>query len=228
MESRRRAFVLVPGLIAASGLAACSSGGEDVGAVEDLMREHGILRRAILVFRGCAGRLVAGQTVDTPALHRAAQLFRTFGEDYHEKKLEEDNIFPQVKKAGGEAAALVDILLVQHRRGREIISYILDATNGSTFDGNAMAAALQSFELMYEHHAAREDTILFPAWKKVPGGADRDNRLLHLDPRIARRPRCCIRFCGAGVYRFCSPVWGYSPPLQVAPALGAPSESFQN
>jgi hemerythrin-like domain-containing protein len=165
----RRVFVLVPGLIAASGLAACSGGDEDVGAVEDLMREHGVLRRAILVFRACAGRLTAGQIVDAQALHRAAQLFRNFGEDYHEKKLEEDNIFPQVKKAGGEAAALVDVLLIQHRRGREIISYVLDATNGSTFDNKVMANALQSFELMYEHHAAREDTILFPAWKKAIG-----------------------------------------------------------
>jgi hemerythrin-like domain-containing protein len=165
----RRALVLVPGLIAAAGLAACSGGEEDVGAVEDLMREHGVLRRAILVFRACAGRLIAGQIVDAPALHRAAQLFRNFGEDYHEKKLEEENIFPQLKKAGGPAAALVDVLLSQHQRGREIISYVLDATNGTTFDNKAVANALQSFELMYEHHAAREDTILFPAWKKAIG-----------------------------------------------------------
>jgi hemerythrin-like domain-containing protein len=165
----RRALVLVPGLIAAAGLAACSGGEEDVGAVEDLMREHGVLRRAILVFRACAGRLIAGQIVDAPALHRAAQLFRNFGEDYHEKKLEEENIFPQLKKAGGPAAALVDVLLTQHQRGREIISYVLDATNGTTFDNKGVANALQSFELMYEHHAAREDTILFPAWKKAIG-----------------------------------------------------------
>jgi hemerythrin-like domain-containing protein len=165
----RRALVLVPGLIAAAGLAACSGGEEDVGAAEDLMREHGVLRRAILVFRACAGRLIAGQIVDAPALHRAAQLFRNFGEDYHEKKLEEENIFPQLKKAGGPAAALVDVLLTQHQRGREIISYVLDATNGTTFDNKAVANALQSFELMYEHHAAREDTILFPAWKKAIG-----------------------------------------------------------
>jgi len=165
----RRALVFVPSLIAASALAACSGKDEDVGAVEDLMREHGILRRAILVFRACAVHLGAGQTVDAQALHRAAQLFRNFGEEYHEKKLEEENIFPQVKKAGGEAAALVDVLLAQHRRGREIISYVLDATNGTTFDGKAMAGALHSFELMYEHHAAREDTILFPAWKKAIG-----------------------------------------------------------
>ncbi len=169
MENRRRALILLPGLAAAPGLSACSGGEEDVGAVEDLMREHGILRRAILVFRACAAQLAAGKSVDARALHRTADLFRRFGENYHEKKLEEDNIFPQVKKAGGEGAALVDVLLAQHERGREIISYVLDASNGTTFDGKAMAAAVSSFELMYEHHAAREDTILFPAWKKAIG-----------------------------------------------------------
>lgn len=165
----RRALVLLPALIAAPALAACSGGDEDVGAVEDLMREHGILRRAILVFRACAVQLIQGKSVDGKALHQTADLFRRFGENYHEKKLEEDNIFPQVKKAGAEGAALVDVLLAQHQRGREIISYVLDASNGTTFDGKAMAAALSSFELMYEHHAAREDTILFPAWKKAIG-----------------------------------------------------------
>jgi len=165
----RRALVFVPGLIAVAGLAACSGKDEDVGAVEDLMREHGVLRRTILAFRACAVRLGAGQVVDAQALHRAAQLFRTFGEEYHEKKLKEENIFPQVKKAGGEGARLVDVLLAQHRRGREIISYVLDASNGTTFDGKEMANALHSFELMYEHHTAREDTILFPAWKKAIG-----------------------------------------------------------
>jgi len=37
-----------------------------------------------------------------------AQLFRAFGKEYHEKKLEEDYIFPAVKKGGGEAASYPD------------------------------------------------------------------------------------------------------------------------
>src|SRR5579875_2382797 len=120
MENRRRALLTLPGLVAVP-LAACSSGGEeDVGAVEDLMREHGILRRAILVFRECAARLSGVQQVDARALHQTAQLFRDFGENYHERKLEEQNIFPQLRKAGGEAAAMVGVLIDQHNRGREI------------------------------------------------------------------------------------------------------------
>jgi hemerythrin-like domain-containing protein len=140
-----------------------------VGAVEDLMREHGVIRRALLVYREAAVTLRAKPAdVDPDALRRTALLFRSFGEDYHEKKLEETHIFPTIKKTGGPAAAYVDILIAQHQRGREITDYVLAVTGKGaigTGDAEPLARALDSVELMYEHHAAREDTIVFPAWK---------------------------------------------------------------
>jgi len=142
---------------------------KEVGAVEDLMREHGVIRRAILVYREAAVKLRAKTTdVDPDILRRTALLFRNFGEDYHEKKLEETHIFPTIKKAGGPAVAYVDILVAQHQRGREITDYVLAVTaKGAigTGDAEPLARALDGVELMYEHHAAREDTIVFPAWK---------------------------------------------------------------
>jgi hemerythrin-like domain-containing protein len=142
---------------------------KEVGAVEDLMREHGVIRRAILVYRDAAVKLRAKPaSVDPDVLRRTALLFRNFGEDYHEKKLEETHIFPTIKKAGGTAAAYVDVLIAQHQRGREITDYVLALTaKGAigTGDAELLARALVSVELMYEHHAAREDTIVFPAWK---------------------------------------------------------------
>ena len=142
---------------------------KEVGAVEDLMREHGVIRRAILVYRQAAVKLRAKPaSVDPDALRRTALLFRSFGEDYHEKKLEETHIFPAIKKAGGPAAAYVDTLIAQHQRGREITDYVLAvAAKGAigTGDTEPLARALDSVELMYEHHAAREDTVVFPAWK---------------------------------------------------------------
>ena len=143
----------------------------EVGAVEDLMREHGVIRRAILVYRNMATKLRANPTsFDPDLLRRTATMFRTFGEDYHEKKLEETHIFPTIKKTGGHAAAYVDILLAQHQRGRELTDYILGiAVKGAigTGDAEILARALDGVELMYEHHAAREDTIVFPAWKEA-------------------------------------------------------------
>ena len=143
----------------------------EVTATEDLMREHGVLRRILIVFSETAPRLRHDPaSVPNAALQNAAKLFRTFGEDYHEKQLEEAYIFPAVKKAGGPAADYVDVLTTQHQRGRDITDYILTVTNRSTIGGksaNDMAEVLDSMVRMYRAHAAREDTILFPAWKKT-------------------------------------------------------------
>jgi hemerythrin-like domain-containing protein len=141
----------------------------EVTATEDMMREHGVLRRALLVYAESVPKIRSHSgTLDASALNRTAQLFREFGENYHERMLEEQHIFPVVKKGAGEAAGYIDILIAQHARGREITDYISAVTKrGSIASGNAepMARALEQFVLMYQNHAAREDTIVFPAWK---------------------------------------------------------------
>lgn len=159
---------------AASRAAASANGepedqGDDVSATEDLMREHGVIRRILVVYRLSALRLrVEPASVPLDTLQRAAKLMRTFGEEYHEKKLEETHIFPAVEAAGGAAAAEIQTLLSQHRRGREITDYLLAVTQKPiATTAVLLARTLESFALMYEEHAAREDTIVFPTWKKA-------------------------------------------------------------
>jgi hemerythrin-like domain-containing protein len=170
-EPNRRNLIAAGGM--AMALAACSQTGEEqeVGAVEDLMREHGILRRILLVYAQSIPRLRNEPgTLDGAALNRAALLFRDFGEEYHERQLEEAYIFPRLRQAGGPASAYVDTLLVQHQRGRDITGFILSATAGGAIaaaSAEPLARAFQAFALMYENHAAREDTIIFPGWKKA-------------------------------------------------------------
>jgi len=142
----------------------------EVTATEDLMREHGVIRRALLVYYEVIPRLRQKPgSVNAAALQQAATLFRNFGEDYHERMLEEAHIFPTVRKHGPEFLKYVDILTEQHNRGRQITDYVLAVTkNGkiSSLHANPLADVFESFVLMYENHAAREDTIVFPAWKK--------------------------------------------------------------
>lgn len=170
----RRSFLLATG--GAALLAACdrdkkeSDDDEDVGAVEDLMREHGAIRRVLVVYRESALRLrTAPASIPADALAKAAKLFRSFGEDYHERLLEEAHIFPAVKKAGGAGAAEIATLLAQHQRGRELTDWILAtvAKPMGAASAEPLARALEGFARMYEEHAAREDTIVFPAWKKA-------------------------------------------------------------
>ena len=177
MTSRRTILLATPTIVAAVALSACSGeDGKEVGAVEDLMREHGVLRRIILAYRESAVRLRAGKPVPDRPLADATRRFQKFGEDYHEKKLEEAYIFPAVRKAGGPAAAMVDTLLAQHQRGREITGYVLSMTKRgiSAGDVTALSSALDSFELMYANHTAREDTLIFPAWKSALSDSEID------------------------------------------------------
>ncbi|MGZ5202591.1 MAG: hemerythrin domain-containing protein [Telluria sp.] len=160
----------VAGLALASAPLRAEERGKEVAATEDLMREHGVLRRALLVYTVAWERLreIGHADIHPGALLRTAQLFRTFGEDYHERKLEEQIIFPAVRKLKGPVAAYPDILHQQHDRGRELTSYVMEVTRGGDIASANMAplaAALRQFVLMYEVHAAREDTELFPAWK---------------------------------------------------------------
>ena len=142
----------------------------EVTATEDLMREHGVIRRALLVYYEVIPKLRQGPgLIDATALQATARLFRTFGEDYHERLLEEQHIFPLIRKQGSELTKYADILTQQHQRGREVTDYVLAVTNLtriSAMHAEPLAKVLDSFVLMYQNHAAREDTIVFPAWKK--------------------------------------------------------------
>lgn len=185
-QNRRTAIVMLAGAAAAGttvALAGCAkenrqehAGGDEeseVTANEDLMREHGVLRRILIIYREVSPKLVAkAAAVDAGALADAARLFQAFGERYHEQLLEEQQIFPIVRKAGGGGAGLVDALLAQHARGREITGYILDRTKTGRIgaaDAEPMARALTAMSRMYEPHTAREDTIVFPAFKNAVG-----------------------------------------------------------
>ena len=151
----------------------------EVTAVEDLMREHGILRRALLVYQESVVRLRQdAASVPAEALEKTAQLFRVFGEEYHESRLEEGYIIPLIKKVQGPVAAYADVLLAQHARGREITDYLLSVSKADRIATNQVenvAKTLEAFVRMYEHHAAIEDTVVFPAWKSAVGEAELDS-----------------------------------------------------
>jgi hemerythrin-like domain-containing protein len=166
----RRTFLITGAtlLIASPDSIAFGAKEAPVTATEDLMREHGIIRRCLLIYASTVSTLrVKPESIDAAALRRTGQLFRTFGEDYHEKQLEEQHIFPVIRKMKG-VARYADVLTLQHQRGREITGYLLAVTNApriSVGHAASLATALEGLVRMYEHHAAREDTIVFPAWK---------------------------------------------------------------
>jgi len=147
----------------------------DVLPVEDLMREHGVLRRILLVYDACALRLETGQDLSPDALTRAADIVRRFVEDYHERN-EEEQIFPRFERAHAREP-LVRVLREQHQVGRRLTDAIAATTLRTFKDENAtnrLVSNMRMFRHMYEAHAAREDTVLFPDVRKIVSAREYD------------------------------------------------------
>jgi hemerythrin-like domain-containing protein len=143
---------------------------EEVSPAEDLMREHGVLNRTLLIYEEALRRLSAQKPDLKPeVLRNTASLLRRFIEDYHEK-LEEDYLFPRFEKAGHHVA-LVQVLRQQHDAGRLVTDRILQlatlaALNNST-ERSQLIDAMRQYVRMYRPHESREDTVLFPALRKI-------------------------------------------------------------
>jgi hemerythrin-like domain-containing protein len=142
---------------------------EDVGAAEDLMREHGVLNRILLIYQEGLRRLHSREEVPPAVFREAANLVRKFVEDYHEK-LEENFIFPEFEKHK-KLTDLVKVLKQQHDAGRGLTDVILrDAADDRFMKEDARRELVESCQLfirMYRPHEAREDTVLFPALHKI-------------------------------------------------------------
>jgi hemerythrin-like domain-containing protein len=149
---------------------------EGVSPAEDLMREHGVLKRVLLVYGEAIRRIDARRDLPPEPLADAANLVRSFVEDYHEK-LEEDHLFPRFRKAG-KLVDLVDVLLEQHRAGRKLTDVALRLANPRSLrspdESRQLRDALAAFIRMYAPHEAREDTVLFPALRKIVRGGEYD------------------------------------------------------
>ncbi len=178
----RREFLMAAGSLTGLAIGGCATGASRTGAPsaaggeraeaevtpgEDLMQEHGVLERILLVYGESARRLERGLALDLALLTTAAGLVRRFVEDYHEA-LEEQFVFPRLEAARREVE-LVAVLRAQHRRGRELTDEVTRMARGGNGE-RQLAQLLRSFERMYRPHMAREDTVLFPAFRQVVGG----------------------------------------------------------
>jgi hemerythrin-like domain-containing protein len=176
-QSSRRAFLrsgIIVGTSAIAGLSLSSAAEpeekeEEVSPPEDLMREHGVLKRVLLVYGEVLRRIDAKQDFPPEALADAAGIIRSFIEDYHEK-LEEDFLFPRFEKAH-QLVDLVSVLRDQHQAGRRVTDVTMRLANLHSLKNDSeraqLAGSMRQFIRMYNPHEAREDTVLFPAFHQL-------------------------------------------------------------
>jgi hemerythrin-like domain-containing protein len=171
------ALLMANPLVSAEKEKGQKGGEEDVSPAEDLMREHGLLNRILLVYEEGIRRLSGGGgNLHPEALAAAAGIVKRFIEDYHEK-LEEEHLFPRFEKAG-KLTDLVQVLRAQHQAGRAVTAEVLRLATPrftTTPDGrHRLKTALERFVRMYRPHEAREDTVLFPALHELVKGKEYD------------------------------------------------------
>ena len=193
MKSHRREFLVASSVLGISGIAGgmARSFGEppeksaapdakttdakkpeaeaEVSAPEDLMREHGVLNRILLIYDEGVRRLRAKEDLPPGVLLQTAEIVRKFLEDYH-SKLEEDFIFTEFEKRN-QLVSLVKTLRAQHAAGRTMTDIVLKNALperlGKPAGRDEVAYACAAFVRMYRPHEAREDTIVFPALHKI-------------------------------------------------------------
>jgi len=182
-DQYRRDFIRIAAVGSMAGitiLSACKdknegSEGQKVSPPEDLMQEHGLLNRILLIYDHCKDLLQNNENFPMESLLNSAGIIRTFVEDYHEKQ-EENYLFPRFQKAN-QLTNLVQILLAQHKAGRAITSELMQLARSqhpADTKKRQIIKLLTDFNIMYRPHEAREDTILFPAFRKIVSNHEYD------------------------------------------------------
>ena len=135
-----------------------------------------MLKRVLLIYGEVIRRIDANADLPPDTVADLAKIIRSFIADYHEK-LEEDFLFPRFRKAG-KLVDLVDVLFEQHQAGRPVTDQTLQLPTfplKNADDRRKLADAMRQFVRMYNPHEAREDTVLFPEFRKIVSGHEYDS-----------------------------------------------------
>src|SRR6266446_3617277 len=162
-QPSRRQFLKKSGVIlATSGFAALSNSvakeegkkDEEISPPEDLMREHGVLKRILLVYGEAIRRIDSKEDLPPEALADSAKIIREFVD-------------------------LVDVLLQQHQAGRRLTDITMHLATSQALknadDRRRLADSMRQFIRMYNPHEAREDTVLFPAFRGIVSAHEFDS-----------------------------------------------------
>lgn len=136
-----------------------------VSPTEDLMNEHGILNRILLIYDEVIRRVKMQKPFDPQSVSTAVDIVQEFIHEYHEKN-EEKYIFPLFND-DKKIKSITDILIKQHTEGGKVTQAIQKLLVQQDLDTprnkKQLAKLLKKFIKMYRPHEAREDTVVFPA-----------------------------------------------------------------
>ena len=172
MLDRRKFLTHIPaaatfGIIASAmhpNIAAATQEQTSIGAIETLMRGHGLLSRAMIIYSVIKGRIINKQETDPSLVTETASVFHNYLESFHEMA-EEKYIFAPLEKNNLCFGAIQE-LKIQHGTGYELTNRItVLAKNGKM--NSELVENFDYFDKMYRHHTAYEDTVIFPSFEAL-------------------------------------------------------------
>lgn len=161
-----------------------------VSVLENLMYDHGLLKRSLNAIRHIINELEGEDCCEkrTQKLHfllkEIYKIFHNYIHPIHEE-LEEKFVFKPLIEANIRAAECKE-LWSQHKLGKRL-SAVLE--NPTKYNHHKLCQALTVLCDMYDYHEAIEDTQVFPALYKVVDVIEMERNLLQdassVDPQIA-------------------------------------------
>jgi hemerythrin-like domain-containing protein len=141
---------------------------------EDLMQEHGLVGRVMLVYSRATQLLGSGQSLDPQLISSAAQIVMKVIHAHHELE-EEQLVFPVMEKQP-EYSNLVAVLRGQHNSARTLTTNIVNVSRPNLMKDpqqvRELTRLMQNFVNMYLPHGDFEDTVIYPTFRQSVG-ADR-------------------------------------------------------
>ena len=154
----------------------------DVSTNEHLMREHGILKRVLVMYDEVIRRIDVREDFPLQTVIDSARIIRNFIQDYHEK-LEEDHIFPLfrthyrrqdvLRLYAQKLVDLVDVLHDQHQAGRRLTDRIFSTLQSLNThdDRHKLARDLGAFIRMCAPRGTRgHGPVSSPSRNRHPAG----------------------------------------------------------
>jgi hemerythrin-like domain-containing protein len=136
---------------------------DKISATEELCIEHAMLDRIFLAMDHTLKMAGSGKKADLSPIKKACGMIEAVVNQHH-MKIEEDEIYPKFAR-DAMLSPLVEEFKVQHDEARKMVARIdqLSRTAGGKANIDELNAVFTDLKDMLTAHAAREETVLFPA-----------------------------------------------------------------
>jgi len=132
----------------------------DMGTLEVLTDEHGVILEIVEVLNNSVKKLQAREKVSTEFFEKILDVMRNFVEKCHHGK-EEMALFPLIRARGGREARAVSLLIEEHEKGKAFVKALDEAVKKNEIDN--MIKSVNGYVGLLPQHVKKEN-VVFPTW----------------------------------------------------------------